>query len=74
MESIVQLPDEFRDFSKKFHSDSLFQIKHIVFPLSGKKMNPGRMITGFLKIGLCTRILTPKVQSTKENMKSLMVW
>lgn len=33
---IVQIPDDFVDFYQQFHSDSLFQMEHIVFPLAGK--------------------------------------
>jgi hypothetical protein len=31
----VQLPEGFADFYQKFHSDSLYQAGHIVFPLEG---------------------------------------
>ncbi len=29
------LPEGFADFYQKFHSDSLYQVEHIVFPLEG---------------------------------------
>ena len=29
------LPEGFQDFYQKFHSDSIFQLSHIVFPLQG---------------------------------------
>jgi len=33
------LPDGFADFYQKFHSDSMFQVEHIVFPLEGLPNN-----------------------------------
>lgn len=33
--SPVELPAGFADFYQKFHSDSIFQMEHIVFPLEG---------------------------------------
>lgn len=30
-----ELPEGFADFYQKFHSDSLYQVEHIVFPLEG---------------------------------------
>lgn len=33
------LPEGFSDFYQKFHSDSLFQVEHIVFPLEGLPNN-----------------------------------
>jgi hypothetical protein len=33
------LPADFRDFYEKFHSDSLYQISHIAFPLKGLPIN-----------------------------------
>ncbi len=35
-EKIVELPEDFKEFYELFHSDSLFQLNHIAFPLSGK--------------------------------------
>ena len=35
-ENAVDIPSDFLDFYTKFHSDSLFQMNHIVFPLSQK--------------------------------------
>ncbi len=32
-----KLPDDFHDFYNKFHTDSLFQMEHIIFPLEGLK-------------------------------------
>ncbi len=34
-----ELPAGFADFYQKFHSDSLFQVEHIVFPLEGLPNN-----------------------------------
>jgi len=31
----VIIPDDFPDFYTKFHTDSVFQMEHIVFPLEG---------------------------------------
>jgi len=31
----VEIPEEFVSFYNKFHSDSIFQMQHIVFPLRG---------------------------------------
>ena len=31
-----ELPEDFSSFYKQFHSDSLFQISHITFPVEGK--------------------------------------
>jgi hypothetical protein len=33
----VSLPSDFRGFYDRFHSDSLFQISHIIFPLKGQR-------------------------------------
>ena len=33
---IVEIPEEFVSFYEKFHTDSLFQLEHIIFPLSMK--------------------------------------
>ncbi len=33
--SLSQLPQDFVDFFNKFHTDSVFQMNHIVFPLEG---------------------------------------
>ncbi len=33
--STIELPDDFIEFYKQFHQDSLYQISHIVFPLPG---------------------------------------
>jgi len=38
------LPDEFIVFYEKFHSDSLFQINHINFPLEGARKASGNNI------------------------------
>ena len=40
---ILHLPDGFVDFYEKFHSDSLFQLEHIVFPLSGRLKEGGEV-------------------------------
>ena len=32
----VELPQDFLDFYEEFHADTLFQLNHISFPLSGK--------------------------------------
>lgn len=34
-ETVNGLPDDFLSFYDKFHSDSIYQIEHIVFPLEG---------------------------------------
>ncbi len=34
-QKLKPLPIDFMDFYNKFHSDSMFQIEHIVFPLKG---------------------------------------
>jgi len=36
-QTIVQVPQDFLDFYEKFHSDSLYQIEHIVWPLQGDR-------------------------------------
>jgi len=36
-----ELPENFEEFNKKFHSDSLFQVSRVDFPIEGKH------ITGF---------------------------
>ena len=33
----TELPEEFLSFYDRFHSDSLYQIEHILFPLQGQK-------------------------------------
>jgi hypothetical protein len=35
------LPEDFEQFFDKFHSDSLFQLEHIQFPLEGAKQASG---------------------------------
>lgn len=35
VQTTVQLPQDFLDFYKKFHEDSLYQMEHIVWPLQG---------------------------------------
>ena len=42
-ETVTQsLPEDFRSFYNQFHTDSVFQIQHITFPLDGiKKANDG---------------------------------
>lgn len=35
-ESMVDLPEDFKEFYYKFHTDSAFQMESIVFPLEGK--------------------------------------
>jgi len=35
-DQVINIPEDFVSFYEKFHSDSLFQIDHIVFPLSMK--------------------------------------
>ncbi len=35
--SAVQLPDDFNAFYEKFHTDSLYQMEHISWPLQGDK-------------------------------------
>lgn len=38
--SSINLPAGFKEFYQKFHSDSIFQMQHIVFPVEGlKRMN-----------------------------------
>lgn len=32
----IELPEDFHDFYEKFHEDSIFQLKHIQFPLPQK--------------------------------------
>lgn len=32
----VEMPESFISFYKQFHTDSLFQIEHIIFPLAGQ--------------------------------------
>lgn len=32
---LAKLPDDFKQFYQKFHSDSIYQMEHIVFPLEG---------------------------------------
>jgi len=32
---LADLPEDFKTFYQKFHSDSIYQIEHIVFPLEG---------------------------------------
>ena len=33
---IVRLPEAFLNFYENFHTDSVFQLNHIIFPLSGR--------------------------------------
>lgn len=33
---LVEIPEDFVNFYERFHTDSLFQIEHVVFPLSQK--------------------------------------
>lgn len=41
-QAVQSLPADFELFFEKFHTDSLFQLAHIVFPLEGiKKINGG---------------------------------
>ncbi len=35
-ENVVELPEDFVSFYNQFHQDSIYQLDHIVFPLSGK--------------------------------------
>ncbi|TNE65448.1 MAG: DUF4348 domain-containing protein, partial [Bacteroidetes bacterium] len=35
--SAVELPEDFKAFYQKFHTDSLFQLEHIAWPLQGDK-------------------------------------
>lgn len=46
--SLKELPEEFNIFFEKFHSDSIFQMEHIAFPLNGMTNalpnNPDTMI------------------------------
>ena len=39
-EEAAELPADFVTFYEKFHSDSLFQMAHISFPLEGYPMSP----------------------------------
>ena len=32
--TVVEIPEDFPDFYERFHTDSLFQIDHIIWPLS----------------------------------------
>ncbi len=41
-EGNLKLPDSFVQFYERFHSDSIFQMNHIIFPLSG---DPGSLDT-----------------------------
>jgi len=34
-EQVIEIPAEFVDFYEKFHTDSLFQVDHIIFPVKG---------------------------------------
>ncbi len=40
-----ELPEGFHDFYDKFHSDSIFQLDHIVFPLKGEVTRKDSMET-----------------------------
>ena len=31
----LQIPEDFREFYDQFHKDSVYQVNHIIFPLSG---------------------------------------
>jgi len=35
-EQVIEIPEAFVSFYEKFHSDSIFQLNHIVFPLKQK--------------------------------------
>ncbi len=37
--SMEELPADFKDFYKRFHQDSAYQMNHIIFPLQGKPNN-----------------------------------
>ena len=39
----TELPEGFHEFYDKFHSDSLFQLSHIVFPLKGEMVQKDSM-------------------------------
>ena len=34
--TIVEIPEDFPEFYERFHTDSLYQITHIIWPLSGQ--------------------------------------
>jgi len=36
-ENVVEIPEDFVSFYEQFHTDSTFQLEHIVFPLAQKK-------------------------------------
>lgn len=36
VEEIVEIPEDFVPFYQAFHSDSLYQMEHILFPLKGQ--------------------------------------
>jgi hypothetical protein len=40
-----ELPEGFHDFYDQFHSDSVFQMEHIVFPLKGEMIKKDSMET-----------------------------
>ncbi|MEZ4908863.1 MAG: hypothetical protein R2771_14770 [Saprospiraceae bacterium] len=47
-ETVELLPEQFEKFYYQFHSDSAFQIQHIIFPLEGKaKLSIGTQDTTF---------------------------
>ena len=38
--SIAEMPDDFEKFFEKFHTDSVYQMNHITFPLEGMVKDP----------------------------------
>jgi hypothetical protein len=49
------LPEGFADFYQQFHSDSLYQVEHIVFPIMRTALRlPARTSAGRPKNGRCS--------------------
>lgn len=44
--AVVEIPEDFRLFYDRFHSDTTFQLEHIVFPLSGLPANADTLTPG----------------------------
>lgn len=44
--SDMKIPEDFRTFYDRFHSDTSFQLEHIVFPLSGIPANSDTLTAG----------------------------
>ncbi len=47
VEESTPLPADFLSFSEKFHTDSLFQMAHIIFPLDGQVGEPADRVEDF---------------------------